>query len=69
MLSFTIHQFTMLFLSTDQTLSRLGLSELLVVMTKYDLDVNIKASDSRDKFFMERDVCGPRTLHPHMAFV
>ena len=66
MFSFTIHQFTMLFLSTDQTLSRLGLSELLVVMTKYDLDVNIKASESGDKF-MERRVCGPGTCHNHMA--
>ena len=66
MLSFTIHLFTMLSISNDQALSCLGLSERLVVMTKYDLDVNIKASDSGDKF-MERRVCGPGTCHNHMA--
>ena len=52
-----IRQFMLVILSTDLTISRLGLSELLVVMSKYDLDVNIQASDSRDKFFMERCVC------------
>ena len=35
----------LLILSKDQTISRLGLSELLVIMTKYDLDVNFQASD------------------------
>ena len=68
MLFFIIGPFTLLILSKDQTVSRLGLSELLVVMSKFDLDVNLQASDPRGKFFMERCVCGPRTRHPHMAF-
>ena len=67
MLSFTIHQFTMVIPKTDQTLSHLEVSQLLVVMTKYDLYVNIQASGLRDKLFMERYVRGPRTRH-HMAF-
>ena len=52
-----LRQFMLVILSTDLTISRLGLSDLLVVMSKYDLDVNIQASDSRDKFFMKRCVC------------
>ena len=67
MLSFTIRRFMLVIPKTDKTLSRLGLSELLVVMTKYDLDMNIKASDSGDKF-MEPRVRGPLTRH-HMAIV
>ena len=43
-------------ISKDPTISRLGLSELLVIMTKYDLDVNFQASDHHDKFFIERCV-------------
>ena len=50
-------QFMLPTLSKDQTLSRLELSELVVIMSKYDLDVNFRVSDSHDKFFMERDVC------------
>ena len=42
-------------LSKDQTISRLELSELLVIMSRYDLDVNFQASDSRKKF-LERCV-------------
>ena len=42
-------------LSKDQTISRLELSEQLVIMTKYDLDVNFQASDLRQKF-LERCV-------------
>ena len=34
---------------------------------RYDLNVNFQASDSRDKFFMERCLCGSWTRH-HMAF-
>ena len=68
MVFFIIGPFTLLILPKDQTVSRLGLSELLVVMSKFDLDVNLQASDPHGKFFMERCVCGPRTLHPHMAF-
>ena len=63
-----ILRFMLLILSKYQTTSRLGHSELLVVMSKFDLDVNLQASDPRGKFFMESCVCGPRTLHPHMAF-
>ena len=59
----------LLIISKDQTLPRHGLSELLVIMTKYDDDVNFQAIDHRDKFFMERRVWAPRTCHPHMAFV
>ena len=59
----------LLIISKDQTLPRHGLSELLVIMTKYDDDVNFQAIDPRDKFFMERRVWAPRTCHPHMAFV
>ena len=51
-----IHQFMLLILSKDQTTSRLGPSELLVVMSKFYIDVNFQASDPRDKFFMERRV-------------
>ena len=40
-------------LSKDQTISRLELSELLVIMIKYGLDVNFQASDHHDKFFIE----------------
>ena len=54
-------------LSKYQTISRLELSELLVIMTKYDLDVNFHACDLCDRIFMECCVCGPRTHH-HMAF-
>ena len=67
MLFIIIRRFMLLIFTKDQTVSRLGLSELHVVISKYDLDVNFQASDSRDKFFMERCVCGPRTRH-HMAF-
>ena len=42
-------------LSKNQTISRLELSEQLVIMTKYDLDVNFQASDLRHKF-LERCV-------------
>ena len=55
----------LLILSKDQTVSRLWLSELLVIMTKYDFDVNIQASDSRDKFFMVRCVWSSDTPLPH----
>ena len=68
MLFIIIRRFMLPILSKDQTVSRLGHSELLVVMSKFDLDVNLQASDPRGKFFMESCVCGPRTLHPHMAF-
>ena len=68
MLSFTIHQFTMVIPKTDQTVSHLEVSELLVVMTKYDLDMNFQASDLCDKLFMERCVCGPRKRNHHIAF-
>ena len=61
-----IRQFMLVILKTDQTLSHLEVSQLLVVMTKYDLYVNIQASDLGDKLFMERCVRGPRTRH-HMA--
>ena len=56
----------LLILSKDRTISRLGLSELLVIMSRYDLDVNIQASDSRDKFFEHcvRSLDTP----PHKAF-
>ena len=57
----------LLIISKDQTLPRHGLSELLVIMTKYDDDVNFQATDPRDKFFMELSVCGPWKCH-HMAF-
>ena len=40
-----ILQFMLVILSKDQTVSRLGLSELHVVISKYDLDVNFQASD------------------------
>ena len=68
MLSFTIHQFTMVIPKTDQTLSHLEVSELLVVMTKYDLDMNFQASDLCDKLFKAR--CGSRPLirHHYTAF-
>ena len=67
MLFFITCQFTLLFLSKDKTLSRLWFTELLVIVSKYDLNVNFQASDSRDKFFMERCLCGSWTRH-HMAF-
>ena len=57
----------LLILSKDQTISRLGLSELLAIMTKYDLDVNYQASDSRDKFFLERCVLSLDTPPPQGA--
>ena len=60
-----ISQFTPLILSNDQTFSRLGLSELLVIMSKYDLDVNFQASDPHDKFFIERCVLSLDTLQPY----
>ena len=54
-------------ISKNQTISRLELSELLVIMSKYGLDVNFQASDSR-KLFTGRCVCGPWTCHhSHMA--
>ena len=61
----TILQFMLLILSKDQTTSRLGLSELLVVMSKYDLDLNFEAIDSREGFFMERCVRSPNTPPSH----
>ena len=63
-----IRQFMLLILSKDQTISRLALSELLVVMSKYDLDVIIQASNLHDKPFMERCVRGPLIRHHHTAF-
>ena len=52
-----IRQFMPVIFSTDLTLSLLGRSELLVIMSKYDIDVNFQAIDSREKLFMERCVC------------
>ena len=69
MLFFNIIRHVMLLiLSKDQTISRLVLSELHVVMSKYDLEVNIQASDLCDKLFMERCVCGHRKRNHHIAF-
>ena len=67
-LFFIIRQLMLLILSKDQTISRLELSELLVIMSRYDFDVDFQASNSRVKFFMVRCVCCPRTRHHHMAF-
>ena len=55
----------LLVLAKDQTISRLELTEQLVIMTKYDLDVNFQASDLRQKFFMERCVWSLDTPPPH----
>ena len=65
-LFFINRQLMLLILSKNQTTSRFGLSELLVIMSRYDLDVNFQASDSRKKF-LERCVCCPRTCHHYMA--
>ena len=62
-----IRQFMLLVLSNDQTLSRLGHSELLVFMSKCDLDVNLQASDWDDGFFIECCVWSLDTLQ-HMPF-
>ena len=66
MLFFITRQFVLLFLSKDQTLSRLWPASCRR-HERYDLNVNFQASDSRDKFFMERCLCGSWTRH-HMAF-
>ena len=64
MLFIIIRQFMPAIFSKDQTISLLWFSELLVTMSKYDLDVNFQASDWRDKFLIPRHVCGHWTRHP-----
>ena len=59
-----ICSFMLLILSKEQTLSRLGLSALLVITSGYDLDVSFQAIDSRVKFFMERCVWSLDTPPP-----
>ena len=63
-----IHQFMLLILSKDHTISRLGISELLVIASQCDLDLNFHASDHHDKFFMGRCVWSLDTHHPRKAF-
>ncbi|KAL7715468.1 EF-hand domain-containing protein [Entamoeba marina] len=46
-----LRQYFLLTLSPDLLISRLSLTELLVIMNKYDLDVLFQSQSERDKFF------------------
>ena len=62
---FIIRQFMLLFLSKDQTISHLGLSELLVIMSKNDHDVTFQRATGVTCSSLRAVCVGHWTLH-HM---